>query len=124
MVRQELIDLRPLIPEALTEHTQEIEQFQNSVLRPVIKYQHAFICALVSQSAHFNELLKDKGPRTSFHQKVQGFVSKQIDLKNQLIGCILGLLTLEEFDVYKTNPNEYNKRIVQMIVQRITDTVY
>ena len=42
MDREQLKELRPLIPSALTENTKEIEHFQNEVLRPILKFQHTF----------------------------------------------------------------------------------
>jgi hypothetical protein len=124
MDRENLKKLRPEIHSARTEGTTDMEHFQNAVLRPVIKFQHDLILGLVQHHAHFDDLIKNKGPRTDFQLRVQQFVAKQNDLKNQLIGCVLGNFTREEFTEYRKNPNEQNKRIIQMIVQRVTDTVY
>ncbi|MFN5911757.1 MAG: glyoxalase [Bacteroidota bacterium] len=124
MEREDLVQLRPLIPAATTELSGEAEQFQNAVLRPVIKFQHELLIAHVRNYPNFNTLSKNKGSRQDFHQKVQQFIHKQTDLRNQLIGCVIGLLTLEEFTLYLANKNELNKRITQMVVQRTVDTVY
>lgn len=124
MDRNELKALRPEILSARTEGTNELEHFQNAVLRPVIKFQHDLILSLVKSHSHFNDLIRSKGPRTDFQLRVQQFVTKQNDLKNQLIGCVLGDFTIDEFTEYRKNSNELNKRIIQMIVQRVTDTLY
>jgi hypothetical protein len=124
MEREHLKELRPLIPEAFTEQALEIEAFQNAVLRPVIKFQHELICAHVSGWAHFSDLKLNKGPRNEFQLKVRHFISKQADLKNQLIGFIAGMLTLEEYTFYLFHHQELNKRIVGMISQRVSDTYY
>jgi hypothetical protein len=124
MDRGNLKELRPEIHSARTEGTTDMEHFQNAVLRPVIKFQHDLILGLVQHHAHFDDLIKNKGPRTDFQLRVQQFVAKQNELKNQLIGCVLGNFTREEFTEYRKNSNEHNKRIIQMIVQRVTDTVY
>lgn len=124
MDRNELKALRPEILSARTEGTTDMEHFQNAVLRPVIKFQHDLILSLVKSHSHFNDLIRSKGPRTDFQRRVQQFVAKQIELKNQLIGCVLGNFTLEELTEYRKNSNEHNKRIIQMIVQRVTNTVY
>jgi hypothetical protein len=124
MDRENLKELRPEIHSARKEGTTDMEHFQNALLRPVIKFQHDLILGLVQHHAHFDDLIKNKGPRTDFQLRVQQFVTKQNELKNQLIGCVLGNFTLEEFAEYRKNSNEHNKRIIQMIVQRVTDTVY
>ena len=124
MERDKLKDLRLEIHSARIEGTNEIEFFQNSVLRQVIKFQHDPILLLVSSHPHYKELTTNKGPRTAFQLHVQQFIVKQKDLKNQLIGCIIGHFTSEEFVEYLKQQNEYNKRIIQMIVQRVMDTLY
>ena len=124
MEREDLKELRPLIPEAFTEHAQEIEKFQNAVLRPIVKFQHDLICAHVRGWSHFNELVTQKGSRVEFQQKVHAYVSKQTDLKNQMIGLIIGMLTMEEYAFFRSCQSELNKRIVRMLSQRISDTLY
>jgi hypothetical protein len=124
MDREKLKDLRPEIYTLVNEGTTEIEHFQNAVLRPVIKFQHDLIMLLVNNHRHFKELTTNKGARAVFHLNVQQFIGKQTDIKNQLIGCIIGQFTADEFISYKEHSNEFNKRIIQMVVQRITDTLY
>lgn len=124
MEREELIQLRPLISNALTENSKPLEVFQNEVLRPVIKMQHEIILAHICSIEQFKVILSKKGARTDFQSRVHGFISKQQDIKNQLTGMILGMLTEQEFAFYREHQNDLNKRISQMISQRISDTLY
>lgn len=124
MDREELKQKRPLISNALTENSKPVEVFQNEVLRPVIKMQHEIILAYIHSNEQLSVILSKKGSRTDFQTRVHTFISKQQDIKNQLIGMVLGMLTEEEFIFYRDHQNDLSKRISQMISQRISDTLY
>lgn len=124
MNRNELADLRPDIPGAHTEGTKSIEHFQNEVLRPIIKFQHEFILSYFRNNSNFQKLLADKGTRIAFQDKISHFINAQTNIKNQLIGSIIGLLVENELKFYFLHSAEINKRISQMICQRIADTFY
>jgi DNA replication initiation complex subunit (GINS family) len=124
MDRQQLIELRPIIPSATSDQSKSIEYFQNEVLRPVIKMQHAIVISFIQSNEQFRLLLVNKGARIDFQTRIHNFISKQQAVKHQLIGMILGMLTEEEFALYSKHQNEFNKRISQMISQRFTDTFY
>jgi hypothetical protein len=124
MDREKLIELRPEINGILTNELNALERFQNEVLRPIIKFQHDLILAYISSNKQFQSLLTVKGPRLEFQEKLKLFIGKQSDIKNKLIGVVIGLLTNAELKFYLDNSNDLNKRIHQMICQRISDTVY
>lgn len=124
MDREELKEMRPLLSSALTGNSKPVEVFQNEVLRPVIKMQHEIILAYIRSNDQFNIVLSKKGARTEFQSAVHGFITKQQDIKNQLIGMVLGVLTEQELAFYRDHQNDINKRISQMISQRISDTLY
>ena len=124
MNREQLIELRPLIPSAETAGTNSLEGFQNEVLRPILKFQQEFIAAYFRNNAQFSMFLKNKGPRIEFHEKVQRFIGTQIPIKNQLIGSIIGQLTEKELVFYWQHSSDLNKRIHQMLCQRVSDTFY
>ena len=123
MDREELKEMRPLISSALTENSKPVEVFQNEVLRPVIKMQHEIILAYIRSLEQFKIILSKKGSRLDFQTRVHTFISKQLDIKNQLIGMILGMLTEDELVFYRENQNDLSKRIRKMISQRV-DTLY
>lgn len=124
MDREELKEMRPFISSALTENSKPVEVFQNEVLRPVIKMQHEIILAYIRSLEQFKIILSKKGSRLDFQTRVHTFISKQLDIKNQLIGMILGMLTEDELVFYRENQNDLSKRISQMISQRVSDTLY
>lgn len=124
MDRNQLKELRPLIPSALTENTKEIEHFQNEVLRPILKFQHTFLEHYFRSNAQFLKLIQEKKSRLEFQNKISQFISNQANIKHQLIGSVIGLLADEELNYYHANRAELNKRINQMLCQRVSDTFY
>ena len=99
----------------------EIESFQNSVIRPILKFQNQLLNELVLErvknlNARFKLLSNEE--QEAF---ILSNVKKDIALRNQLIGIVLAFFTLEEFQFYSHYNKELSKRIVEMIVQRVLD---
>ena len=99
----------------------EIESFQNTVIRPILKFQNQLLNLLVLErvknlNSRFNLLSNEE--QEAF---ILSNVKKDIALRNQLIGIVLAFFTLEEFQVYSLYNKELSKRIVEMIVQRVLD---
>ena len=124
MDREQIKELRPLIPSALTENTKEIEHFQNEVLRPILKFQHTFFEYYFKNNSQFLKLIQEKKSRLEFQNKISQFISNQANIKHQLIGSVIGMLVDEELNYYHANHAELNKRISQMVCQRVSDTFY
>ncbi len=123
MNRSHIKALRPEIPSAETTHSKEIETFQNAVLRPILKFQNAWIMTFILANQQFNQLRKKQQANEQLQVFILDFIGKQNAIKNQLTGCIIGLLTEEELVFYFTNQSDLNKRIYQMICQRIYDNI-
>ena len=112
---QELKSLRPEIyykKEAIT----ELEIFQNEVLRPILKYQHELIVALVKNEKQLFEQLKMEEISSV---KLTQFFLKQPNYKYFLIGKTCALMTSDEFGFYLKHKKELDKRISNMITDRI-----
>jgi hypothetical protein len=101
----------------------ENELFQNEVLRPVLKMQHEITLKL------FNVHIKNLGivwndlKKSKKTQCVENQLSKNIQFKNLVIGILVGQFNEIELDKYLLNSREYNKRILQMTIQRIISTI-
>jgi len=114
---------RAQIKGIVREDTQELERFQNQVLRPILKTQHN----LLLQSFH-SYLEQRKIDFSTANSRIQtkhidSILSKDIAYKNLQIGMILGHFTLEEYEDYKKHSGEYNRRILQMLKKRLKDTL-
>jgi len=66
----------------------------------------------------WNDLKKSKKT-----QCVENQLSKNIQFKNLVIGILVGQFNEIELDKYLLNSREYNKRILQMTIQRIISTI-
>ena len=111
---------RPQIPQAvILSNTKGIESFQNKVIRPIIKSLSALLLdyfynyALLKRFNIANETLveKDKFVTTAF--------LKDNQFKNELKGIVIGHFTIEEYSFYKNSSKQINKRIFNIIRQRI-----
>jgi hypothetical protein len=117
--------VRPKLPVALTEgELKEEELFQNMVLRPVIKMQHDLLIMRVkshlnSKRVRFNVM--DNKKRTE--AIIQAFQSDH-NLKKEIQGMIIGQLTVLEFQQYLKIERSLNKRIVQMVRNRMIDSLF
>ncbi|OUT68437.1 MAG: hypothetical protein CBB76_10400 [Crocinitomicaceae bacterium TMED16] len=117
--------VRPKLPESLIEgHLKEEELFQNMVLRPVIKMQHDVLILRVksyftSKRVMFNVM--DKKKRTLAIE--QAFLGDNA-FKKEIQGMILGQLNVDEFQGYLKNERSMNKRIIQIVRNRMLDSLF
>ena len=116
--------VRPTLPESLTQGAlKEEELFQNMVLRPVIKMQHDILILRVksyftSKRVMFN--MMDKKKRTVAIE--QAFLGDNA-FKKEIQGMILGQLSADEFKGYLKSERSMNKRIIQMVRNRMLDSI-
>ncbi len=115
---EELLALRPII--FLEEETSKpLEKFQNQVLRPILKYQQELWILEVKQTLFFVQIKSKRLKSFEYREAIKNVIAKTPDLKNRYIGIVIGLFTADEYAFYLENKTEINKRIVQMITERI-----
>lgn len=112
--------LRPNIPSITHgQYSSTLEEFQNKVLRPILKLQHEVIVHLFYKYT----LTRNKGfLELSIAKKeawVKQLVRKDIAFRNLMIGVVVGMMEVADLEVYTTSVSEFNKRIIQMTQQRI-----
>ena len=117
--------VRPKLPDTLTEgELKEEELFQNMILRPVIKMQHDLLIMrvkshFISKRVLFNVMDNKKRAEAI----IQAFQSDH-NLKKEIQGMIIGQLTVLEFQQYLKIERSLNKRIVQMVRNRMIDSLF
>ncbi len=117
-------EIRPVIPNAkINASISEAELFQNTVVRPIIKLQHSLIILLFNNYLEHSKFNLNRLELTKKNEFIRTAITKNTNLKNQYIGLITGLFTETEFQKYLENATEHNRRIVQMIVQRLQNTL-
>lgn len=101
----------------------ENELFQNKVLRPILKMQHAITLKLFSNHIDNLGIVWKDLKKSKKNQCVENQLSKNIQFKNLVIGIVVGQFNELEMNKYLLNSREYNKRILQMTIQRIVSTI-
>lgn len=94
------------------------EEFQNKVLRPILKLQNNVLVAYFKSQLKGVEMPEFKMEMDSF---VRQRLQKDIATRNTLLGMVLGLLSEEELEIYFQDKSEIGKRIIDMLCQRITE---
>ena len=114
---------RPILPNLVVSGTTEIETFQNTTLRPIIKMQHDILLKI------FNEYLEKKKidivtiSKEKRNEKIANILQKDQLFKKLIIGCVVGHFSKEELSSYFKNENEFNKRIIGIITKRFQDSI-
>lgn len=114
---------RPELKNLINKNMSDEEEFQNKTLRPIIKMQHGLLIASFK-----NYLLKRKIDFLSLsEQKKRGRISSiyktDQNFKNLTLGFIIGHFNIDEYEFYRTCSSEINRRILQIITQRIQDSI-
>ena len=113
--------IRPVLKNLINSNTSDLERFQNQVIRPIIKMQNNFLVVF------FEDYLKNR--KIEFYilkyedqeNKINTILTKDIKFKNILLGSIVGHFDDNEIKVYLKSTSELNKRIIQIIKQRLLD---
>ena len=111
---------RPVIASAeVMSSTNAPERFQNTVLRPIIKMQHDLLLMYYRQ--YLDHKAIDFASWSSERQTefINQSLSRDLQLKNQLNGMIIGHFTTSEYQAYKLISQEINKRIISIIKERL-----
>ncbi len=121
-MQQTKTSIRPQIPTAIVnENMTNEEKFQNTTLRPVIKMQHDLLFLRLESElnqAAFQDLTKE-----AKKQFIQTGLFKGNAIRSEVIGLISGCFTLEEYGFYRENAKTMNKRIIQIIIERVISTL-
>ncbi|MCA9485117.1 MAG: hypothetical protein KC553_15405 [Nitrospina sp.] len=120
----DLLDIRPEIPSAtVTIQTSADERFQNITLRPVIKLQNDLFIEVFK-----NYIRKHKNAfyELSVEKKIlfiENAIQKDIKFRNSLKGMVIGQFTIEEYDIYIQNSSALNKRMMNLVIDRLKEQV-
>ena len=95
------------------------EYFQNSVLRPIIKFQNDL---LIASFLNFCNTYKNVFFELSTEKKIiyiETAITKDRTFRNSLKDMIVGLFTVNEYNQYVLNTSAINKRIAGIIKERL-----
>ncbi|WP_298247192.1 glyoxalase [uncultured Christiangramia sp.] len=119
-----LLELRPEIPSArITDNMSDEERFQNETIRPVAKLQNDLILAMFRNyiKKHKNKFYELKLDRRLIY--IETAIQKDIKFRNSLKGAIIGQFTIEEYDTYILNSSALNKRMMNIVRERLQSNI-
>ena len=99
----------------------DIEKFQNIVLRPILKFQNDLLVELFIFEF---EKTKTKFDLINNDQKIKLIINNlkyNNKLKQMLLGTIIGMFSNNNITFYKANYSKINKRIFSMLNDRLID---
>ena len=121
---EKLLQQRPQIPSSkIHDNMSREEYFQNAVLRPVLKLQNElFIVVYMNYIRKHKNVFHDLSLPKKM-QYIENSVQRDVKFRNNLKGIILGQLTIEEFEVYAENSSALNKRMMNLLIERLKDQI-
>jgi hypothetical protein len=99
------------------------ELFQNQTIRPILKLQNDLFVAVF-----INYINKNKADFYSYSvekklQTIENSIQKDIKFRNSLKGIVMALFTSKEYDTYIQNSSSLNKRMMNLLIDRLKSQV-
>jgi hypothetical protein len=111
------------ISDAIKSEMSSDEYFQNSVLRPIIKFQNdLLIAAFLNFCTTYKNVFFELSVENKISYIENAFV-KNRTFRNSLKDMIVGLFTVEEYTVYSPNASALNKRLIGIVKERLISHV-
>lgn len=118
--KEQLLSIRPIINYKV-EAISEIEKFQNTTLRPILKFQNELFIAIFKAYIKRYKNAFYELPIEGKMNYIDNAVQKDAKFRNSLKGLVTGMFTLDEYQYYSENSSEISKRMMQMISERLKD---
>jgi hypothetical protein len=121
---EKILQQRPQIPTSkIHDNMSRDEYFQNATLRPILKLQNElFISAFKNYTKkHKNAFHELNLPKKL--EYIENSIQRDQKFRNQLKGMIIGQFTLEEFESYRENSSSLNKRMMNLLTERLKDQI-
>lgn len=120
----ELLRFRPVLTNVrISDDMSRDEIFQNATLRPIIKFQNPLLIAAFRNyvQKHKNYYYGLSLPKRL--EYIEHSIQKDMKFRNSLKGMIIGQFTVEEYETYIQNSSALNKRMMNMVIERLKDQV-
>jgi len=108
---------------AVSESSSSDEKFQNQTLRPILKLQNDLFVEVFKNhiSKHKNDFYTYSVEKKL--QFIENTIQKDIKFRNALKGIVIGLFTIDEYATYILNSSSLNKRMMNMLIERLKSQV-
>ena len=112
-------ELRPHISSKEFKNISDEEQFQNQVIRPILKFQNELFIKLFLSNCKAYKINLTESNSKEKKDFISQIFKKDIKLRTVFIGTIIALFTEKELEKYLVNRQLYNKRIILMLTERL-----
>jgi len=117
---KQVVELRPVINTINSELVRtDQEKFQNEVIRPIIKFQHELIVKIFCKYLQKKNIDLASMSKENKVLKITSVFKKDRLLVNELKCIIIAYFTSSEYENYSSMRAEINKRLTQIIKERI-----
>ena len=99
------------------------QSFENLILRPIIKVQTSLLVEAFKKyvDPHKSVFYQLRPEKKSIY--IENSIKKDQKFRNFLKGTIIGMFTLEEYELYKKNSSSLNKRMMNLVYKRLSDNL-
>lgn len=107
----------------VTNQSSSDEIFQNQVIRPILKLQNDLF---IDVFRNYISKYKNDFYTYSVEKKlayIENSIQKDIKFRNSLKGIVIGLFTIHEYTEYIKNSSSLNKRMMNMLIERLKNQV-
>jgi hypothetical protein len=119
-----LNQIRPVISSALIYDTMSAdERFQNVTLRPVIKLQNELFIEVFKNYASKHKNVFYELSLSKQLDYIENAIHKDMKFRNSLKGMVIGQFTIEEYEIYIKNSSDLNKRMMNLVKERLVDHI-
>jgi hypothetical protein len=99
------------------------EIFQNKTLRPILKLQNdLFVQVFINYATKQKSTFFDLSPEKKLAY-IENSVQRDIKFRNSLKGIVIGMFTLNEYEDYIKNSSNLNKRMMNLLIERLKSQV-
>lgn len=116
-------ELRGEVIGAISSESSSEELFQNKTLRPILKLQNdLFIESFQNYVTKYKNEFYLFSPEKKLNF-IENAIHRDIKFRNALKGMIIGLFTVDEFREYIKNSSHLNKRMMNLLIERLQNQV-
>lgn len=118
-----ILELRGGAIGVINENSSSEERFQNTTLRPILKFQNDLFVEVFK-----NYAIKQKGvfftlsPEKKMNY-IENVIQRDIKFRNSLKGIVIGMFTIDEYHDYILNSSNLNKRMMNLLIERLKSQV-
>ena len=118
-----VLELRGEALGVITFQSSNEESFKNKTLRPILKLQNdMFIAVFINYAIKQKNVFFNLTPEKKLAY-IENVIQRDIKFRNSLKGIIIGLFTIDEYNEYIQNSSNLNKRMMNLLIERLKSQV-